>query len=223
MFQPGRRWFVTGTDTEVGKSVVTACLAQAARRWGTVVAAKPVASGVVPGTAGEDAELLGEAAGHPPRVLHTWAAPVSPHRAALSEGRPVDPAALDRFCRELTADTVLVEGVGGWRVPLRADDQRYEVVDLARATAGRVLIVAADRLGVINHARLTLEAVRSDGLDVVGVVLNRGVGPVSEARSSNQDDLRHLLDVPVVVLEPLDLRDPLAREQAGARLWSGLT
>lgn len=220
---PGSRWFVTGTDTEIGKSVVTACLAQAARRWGSVVAAKPVASGVEPGTAGEDAELLGAAAGHPPLVLRTWRAPLSPHRAALAEGRPVDPEALDGFCRGLAADTVLVEGVGGWRVPLRADHVRYEVRDLARATGGRVVVVAADRLGVINHTRLTVEAVRADGLNLAGVVLNRGVGDASEARSSNLDDLRLLIDVPVAVLEALDVGDPAAREAAGAGLWADLT
>lgn len=223
MLAPGSRWFVTGTDTEIGKSVVTACLAQAARRWGTVLAAKPVASGVVPGTPGEDAALLGEAAGHPPLVLQTWVAPLSPHRAALAEGRPADPEALDRFCRGLRADTVLVEGVGGWRVPLRVDSTRYEVPDLARATGGRVIVVAADRLGVINHARLTVEAVRGDGLEVAGLVLNRGTAPGSEARATNLADLRLLLDLPVAVLEALDPRDARAREAAGARLWAELT
>lgn len=217
------RWFVTGTDTEVGKTVVTACLAQAARALGNVIAAKPVASGVPPGTAGEDAELLGAAAGHPPRVLATWEAPLSPHRAALSEGHAPEPADLDRFCRDLRADVVLVEGVGGWRVPIRADILRYDVVDLARATGGAVLVVAADRLGVLNHTLLTVAAIRQDGLEVSGVVLNRGVGPETPSRTTNLLDLRMLLDVPVVVLDPLDPRDPNARAAAGEGLWARLT
>src|SRR5687768_2946774 len=99
------RLFVTGTDTGVGKTVVTACLAAAARRRGSVVACKPVASGVPPGQAGEDAELLGRCAGHPPLVLAAFEAPLSPHRAAMLEGRQVGDDVLERI-RALQADTV---------------------------------------------------------------------------------------------------------------------
>ena len=78
------RLFVTGTDTDVGKTRVTGLLARAARRQGrTVVACKVVASGVPPGHPGDDATHLGEAAGHAPLVFGTWETPVSPHRAAL--------------------------------------------------------------------------------------------------------------------------------------------
>lgn len=206
------RTFVTGTDTEVGKSVVTACLAQAARRSGTVIAAKPVASGVVPGTPGEDAALLGQAAGHSARILKTYEPPVSPHRAILDGGDPLDPGVLEAWIRDQRADTVLVEGVGGWRVPLQLEP-RIDVVDLARWTTGPVVVVAADRLGVLNHTALTLEAIRRDGFQVAGVVLNRIPGHRPPA--SNRADLELLVDLPVAVLDPLDPSDPRARDRAG--------
>lgn len=197
------RLFVTGTDTDVGKSVITACLAAAARAHGTVVACKPVASGVAPGTPGDDATRIARGAGHAPLVFATWAPPVSPHRAAWLEGRPVPSDLLDRV-QALRADTVLVEGAGGWRVPVAAPSPAspvQEVVwmrDLAAATGGPCVVVAADKLGVLNHTLLTVEAIQRDGFDVLGVVLNQGMRPADDAStSSNEADLRWLLDVPL--------------------------
>lgn len=213
------RWFITGTDTEIGKSAVTACLAAAAAREMGVVAAKPVASGVRPGTAGEDAELIGFGAGHAPRVFATWEAPLSPHRAALAEGRLVGAAALERWIRALAADCVLVEGVGGWRVPVGPG---VEVTDLAAWSGGRVLIVAGDRLGVLNHTRLTVDAIRADGHDVLGVILNRGIAATDLSRDTNLLDLRLLLDVPVATLGPVNLADRDAMAAAGAGIWEAL-
>lgn len=194
------RLFITGTDTDVGKTAATAALAAALAERGTVVAAKPVASGVPDGQSGDDAEALGRAAGHPPTIHTTYRAPLSPHRAARQEGRPLDERGLLAWVEALSADHVLVEGVGGWCVPL---SDRLWVRDLARAAADDVVVVAADRIGVLNHTLLTVEAVRRDGFRVLGVVLNRGI-PTAEgdpSPSTNADDLRMLLDVPVVVLE----------------------
>ena len=213
------RWFVTGTDTDVGKSVATACLAQAARDWGTVCAAKPTASGVAPGTAGEDATLIASAAGHEPRVFATYEPPVSPHRAILDGGAPLDVDALRRWVVALEADTVLVEGVGGWRVPLQLDP-RAEVPDLARWADGPVILVAADRLGVLSHTRLTVDAIRQDGLELAGVVLS--AVPGTPRPGSTLDDLRRLTDVPVVELPSLDVADAAQRRAAGRALWRSL-
>jgi len=212
-----RRIFLTGTDTGVGKTVVTACLAQALRAHGTVLAVKPVASGVPVGTAGDDAALLGAAAGHAPLCLAAFEAPVSPHRAARIEGRALPPTLLADV-RGLAADHVLVEGVGGWRVPL---GDGVWTADLAR-TCDAVLVVAADRLGVLSHTLLTVDAVRQAGLPVAGVVLNRGAAPADASRPFNLDDLRDLLDVRVIPLEALDPTDAVAREQAGERLVRGI-
>jgi len=197
------RLFITGTDTDVGKTAATAALAAALAERGTVVAAKPVASGVPAGRAGDDAEALGRAAGHPPVIHTTYRAPLSPHRAARQEGRPLDEPGLLAWVQALSADHVLVEGVGGWCVPL---SEELWVRDLARAAADDVVVVAADRIGVLNHTLLTVDAVRRDGFRVLGVVLNRGI-PTAEddpSPSTNADDLRMLLDVPVVVLEHFD-------------------
>ena len=213
------RLFVTGTDTGVGKSVVTACLAEAARARGTVVACKPVASGVDDG-AGEDATLLGEAAGHPPLVYATFRAPVSPHRASREEGRVVPVSILGEI-RRLQADTVLVEGVGGWRVPICLETGLW-VEHLARATGGPVVVVAADRLGVLNHALLTVEAVRADGLEVAAVVLNGGAAPADASRASNRSDLAELLGLPVLAVPTIDPRDRAARAAVGADLLSAI-
>jgi dethiobiotin synthetase len=211
------RIFVTGTDTGVGKTVATACLAQAARTRGTVLAVKPVASGVPAGTDGEDSVLLASAAGHAPWCAAAFVTPVSPHRAARIEGRGLPPALLADLSA-LAAETVLVEGVGGWRVPL---GDGLWTADLAR-TCELVIVVAADRLGVLNHTLLTVDAVRTAGLPVAGVVLNRGAAPADASRPYNLDDLRDLLDVPVEVLDLLDPSDPGARERAGLRLLHGI-
>ena len=215
------RWFITGTDTDVGKSVTTACLAQAARASGTVIAAKPVASGVSPGTPGEDAARIAEAAGHAPLCFARYVPPVSPHRAILDGGAPLDATALARWIGALQADTVLVEGVGGWRVPLQLGAVPIDVNDLARWTGGAVLVVARDRLGVLNHTLLTVEAIHREGFDVAGVVLCRVPG--EKPSPSNLDDLRILLDVPVAVLPLLDPDSASARQAAGEALWQVLS
>lgn len=203
--------FVTGTDTDVGKSVVTAALASAWR--GAVRAIKPLASGGASGPT--DAERIGRAAGHPPLVHSTWTAPVSPHRAALLEGRPLDVESMLDWLDALP-DPRLVEGVGGWRVPLTVDPF-FTVIDLAQHLGFPVLVVAANRLGVLNHTLLTVEAVRSAGLTVVGVVLN-DLGGDDASCQHNLEDLELLLDVPVFPFPRLDPDDAGQLEQAGREL-----
>ena len=103
----------------------------------------------------------------------------------------------------LQADTVLVEGVGGWAVPISLDPPLW-VADLARATRGSVLVVAANRIGVINHTLLTVAAIRRAELPVAAVVLNRlPTTPADPSQQSNEADLAEILDVPVVGVAPL--------------------
>lgn len=210
--------FVTGTDTEVGKTVTTACLAAAFRdAGGEVRALKPVASGVPPGTAGEDAGLLATAAGHvvpPGSVL--LAAACAPERAARLEGRTVDLSSVIEWVAANTtrAGVTLVEGVGGWEVPMGPG---WRVADLAEALGWPVLVVAADRLGVLNHVLLTVAAVRNRGLDVAGVVLARS------ENGANREDLQALLPgVPVACLGTLPSLTPRALAQAGRGVLAGL-
>jgi dethiobiotin synthetase len=214
-----RSLFITGTDTGVGKTVVTAALAAALARGGARVRAlKPVASGVPLGADGEDAALLGFAAGHVPASLHRFVAPVSPHRAAAAEGARVDPAAVVAWVHANAGDVTLVEGAGGWEVPLAPD---WRVADLGRALGWPVLVVAADRLGVLNHTLLTVAAVRAAGLPIAGVVLGPPTGG-DPSSNSNFDDLRALLpDVAVRRMRRLTTLDREALADAGRGLLLG--
>lgn len=172
--------FVTGTDTEIGKTCVTAALTWALQQSGTrVCPIKPVAAGQQQDTQGrwinEDVLQLHaaqrggfsiEAVG--PLQLR---AACAPHIAARMEGRPLVRedllAAVQRSAAQ--ADWVLVEGVGGFRVPFGED---YDSADFARDLGLPVLLVVGLRLGCINHALLTAEAVRARGLRLAGWVAN---------------------------------------------------
>ena len=212
----GSRLFVTGTDTGVGKTVVTAALAAALADAGVRVRAlKPIASGVVPPSPGEDAELLGFAGGHPPRSLYRFEAPLSPHLAAALEGISVESEPLSAFLQEEAGEVTLLEGVGGWEVPLTP---AWRVSAWAEAWGAPVLVVARNRLGVINHTLLTVNAVRSRGLLVAGVVLT----PPLEADPSTEQNavaLQHQLPgVAIRVMEWVVPWDRAALAAAGRRL-----
>lgn len=177
----------------MGKTVVTAALAAALSERGVRVRAlKPVASGVAPGTAGEDAERLGEAAGHAPLGFARLVAPISPHRAAVREGVTLSAAELLGWIHENLGEITLVEGAGGWEVPLAPN---LRVSGLAAALGWPVVVVAADRLGVLNHTLLTVSAVLHAGLLVSSVVLT---GTPAPNGADNEADLRaQLAGIPV--------------------------
>ena len=206
--------FVTGTCTEVGKTVLTAALAAALP--GNVRALKVVATGVPEGQEGEDAALLGRAAGHSPRVFRCWVPPLSPHRASEIRGDPVSMSAVQAWVKREAGEHTLVEGVGGWRVPVAWE---WEICDLAVALDFPILVAAPNRLGVLNHTLLTVESIRAKGMRVAGVVLNHLPGaPVSPAMQYNFQDLVRLLPgIPVVSFPGLpDLSvDTLARAGKG--------
>jgi dethiobiotin synthetase len=161
--------FVTGTDTDVGKTVVGALIARGLRAGGaTVSALKPFATGGV--GPGADAELLGAAAGHEPRVFQSFATPAAPERAAKEAGAVVDVGGAIRWVLAHPG-VLVVEGVGGFEVPL---DATRRVSDFARALALPVVVVAKNRLGVLSHTLLTVDAIARAGLTVRAVVLNDG-------------------------------------------------
>ena len=172
-----KRWFVTGTDTEIGKTSVTAVLAAGLRASGcSVLAVKPLMSGATPDDPNADCVVVADAAGHPPLVHTWWETPISPHRAAWIENKPLDVQRLQEWMSQQRAQHVLVEGVGGWMVPLAMDPSghiHYTVEDLARDTQGPVLLVAPNRLGVLNHIQLTIAAIKACGFTVQGVILNQ--------------------------------------------------
>ena len=167
--------FVTGTDTGVGKTWVATHLIRELRGQGADVRPlKPVESGCVE-VGGRlralDAETLREAARlteSQPIVRYKLRAPIAPMLAARQEGMDVRLRDLADFCRR--EGTLVVEGAGGWRTPL-ADDA--DVQALASELGLPVLVVAEDRLGAINQALLTCEAVRKSCCRVAGVILNQ--------------------------------------------------
>jgi dethiobiotin synthetase len=174
-----RGFFVTGTDTGIGKTRVSAGLLKAISDAGMKSAGmKPVASGAAmtpEGLRNEDALALMAAASlkKPYAVVNPYcfAPPVAPHLASREAQLEIglDPirAAYAELCRD--ADAVVVEGVGGWQVPLSPG---LEVPDLAREFGLPVLLVVGMRLGCLNHALLTARAIRADGLELGGWVAN---------------------------------------------------
>ena len=176
----GGAFFITGTDTEVGKTMVSVLLMQALQRQGlSVLGMKPVASGCIPGDVGmisEDAEALLTAASFPvDRSLmnpYTFEPPISPHLAARDAKTEIDlwhvAANLNQMRQQ--ADMVLVEGAGGWFAPI--SDSR-DMADLARSLQLPVVLVVGMRLGCINHALLSVKAIEDSGCRLLGWVANR--------------------------------------------------
>jgi dethiobiotin synthetase len=203
--------FVTGTGTEVGKTVVAATIARTHTQRGERVAVfKPAVSGLSDG--GEpDHELLRRAAGSAQSdeqiAPYRYALPVSPHLGAELSGDVIDPARLRAAAVEAAsgADLLVVEGVGGFLVPLTLG---YLLRDFARDLALPVVIAALPGLGTINHTLLTVEAVRSVGLEVLAVVLTPWPETPGEVERSNREAIERLGAVRVESLRRLDLGDP---------------
>nr|WP_225737210.1 dethiobiotin synthase [Dyella acidiphila] len=201
--------FVAGTDTGIGKTHSACSLIHALRANGrTVCGMKPVASGCVEtpdGLRNEDALALLEATGLPapaytevnPLALRD---PLSPHLAAAHEGVTIALPPLRTAFDALSAryDTVVVEGVGGWRVPLAAE---LFASDIARSWNLPVVLVVGLRLGCLSHALLTAEAIVADGCRLVGWIGNR-VDPQMAAVEENIHTLRTLLPAPCLGILP---------------------
>lgn len=210
-----RGWFVTGTGTEVGKTVVAAVLARTLTGRGERVAVfKPAVSGLDDYAAsGEmpDHELLRAAAGSEQTddevAPYRYGPPVSPHLGAELAGEVIDPERLIAGARAAaaSADALVCEGVGGFLVPLTPD---YLVRDLAADLRLPVVVAASPGLGTINHTLLTLEAVRSAGLDVAAVVLTPWPADPSAVERSNRETIARLGGSPVHVLGPVDVARP---------------
>lgn len=200
--------FVTGTDTAVGKTLVTSAMLSSLAASGLrAVGMKPVAAGLdlIDGTwRNEDVEQL-RAAGNvdaplPLRCPCLLRAPMSPHLAAQEEGvrialQPLR-SAYEQLARQ--ADVVIVEGAGGFRVPLAED---LDGADLAVALGLPVILVVGLRLGCLNHALLTAEAIRARGLVLAGWV-GSTIDPHMLALQANIDTLRERLGAPLLGVLP---------------------
>ncbi len=203
--------FVTGTGTEVGKTVVAAVIARTHAAAGETVAVfKPAVSGLE--EAGEpDHALLRRAAGSGQSddeiAPYRYWAPASPHLGAELAGERIDPARLRKAALAAASrgDLLVCEGVGGFLVPLTLG---YLIRDLARDLGVPVVIAAAAGLGTINHSLLTLEAIRAVGLEVSAVVLTPWPAEPGEVEASNREAIQRLGQVRVEVLPRIDLADP---------------
>jgi dethiobiotin synthetase len=208
--------FVVGTDTGVGKTLISCALVQALRNRGVAaVGMKPVASGAWRDADGcrrsEDADALSavSAPGHAPSLTNPYLfdAPLAPHVAANMEGRLIDPlhirSAFARLCAD--AQHVVVEGVGGFIVPLTDD---YTTADLAQDLGVPLVLVVGLRLGCINHALLTAEAIRARGLRLAGWVANCTAGGML-AQDASIAALAARLGAPLLGVVPhLESPDP---------------
>jgi dethiobiotin synthetase len=220
-----RGLFVTGTDTGVGKTVLSAALAAALAAAGEPVRAfKPVVTGLDDPAAVDDGwpadhVLLGLAANMAPDEVAPlrFGPAVSPHLAAELAGAAIEPERLLAAARASAAnDRVLIaEGVGGLLVPLRED---YSVCDFARALGLPVLIAARPGLGTINHTLLTLEAARSAGLDVRAVVLTPWPGEATAMERSNRETIARIGEVEVEAIGVIAGPEPSELARAGAQL-----
>ncbi len=202
--------FVTGTDTEVGKTVVAGAIADwFRRRRFRVGVCKPVATGCVrrrEGLVSEDAEFLAHCADAPgPLDLicpQRYAEPLAPAIAAERAGQPLDWPTIDRALAEISAqsDVIIIEGVGGLMVPL---DPKHTVRDMARWLKLPTVIVARAALGTINHTLLTISALREAKIPLAGVVINRyPADSASVAEETNARAIERWGKLPVLTIVP---------------------
>ncbi len=192
--------FISGTDTGVGKTFVARLFLRSLRAAGIdAVAMKPICCGTR-----DDAELLHAAADgcvSLEEINPVWLRiPAAPYAAAKIEKRAIDLDLIRAVYARLRRAyrSILVEGVGGWRVPIARD---YFVSDLAAEFGLPVAVVVANRLGAINHTLLTIDSIRARGLVCAGVILNEPAphgepSPIAEA--TNRSVLEELLEVPIL-------------------------
>lgn len=204
----GQILFITGTDTGIGKTLIATGLVHALREQGReVLAMKPVASGcerVPEGLRNADALALQRAAS---RQLayhevnpYAFAPPIAPHIAAEHAATAISLDGIADQCERLAgqSDVVVVEGVGGWRVPLNATE---DLADLAVRLHAGVILVVGMRLGCINHALLTAQAIQRSGASFLGWVANQ-VDPDMACLDENMAALAVRLPVPCIARVP---------------------
>jgi dethiobiotin synthetase len=208
---PGKGIFVTGTGTEVGKTVVAATIARTLASEGQRVRVfKPAVTGLDEG-AETDHALLRRASGSKQSddeiAPYRYGPPASPHLAAALAGQQIEPERLRKTAHTAAenADALVCEGVGGLLVPLAPT---YLVRDLAADLGYPLVIVATPGLGTINHTLLTVEAAHTANLHIAAIVLTPWPTEPTEIERSNSESIASLAGVPVHTLPQLHLADP---------------
>lgn len=192
----GMNYFITGTDTNAGKTYATCLMLEELRRQGIdAVGYKPVSCGDR-----DDAARLAAASGGIPveeiNPIHLKTA-VAPLVAGMLENHPVDPQILiDGYHRLAAKHTqVLVEGAGGWEVPIAPN---FRVSDLAKALNIPVILVVGNRLGALNHTLLSVDAIRAKGLQCAGIILNQLDDELDTAMITNKGLIEELTGLPLI-------------------------
>lgn len=200
-------YFLTGTDTEVGKTFITCALLHRAAQQGLRAAGlKPIAAGTDAAGLNEDVENIRSASNVSlSRQLinpYCFKAAIAPHIAADEEGVAIEFAPIKKTLDQalLAADFVIIEGVGGFKVPLGNEG---DSADLALALNLPLILVVGMRLGCINHALLSAEAIQQRGLQLAGWVANQ-IDPAMPRFEENLTTLRHALPAPLLGIAPFD-------------------
>lgn len=202
-------FFITGTDTDAGKTTAAAGLLATARQHGlSTLACKPVASGsehTKDGLRNNDALLLASQCSielpYASINPYAFAPAIAPHLAATEAGNMPDCMQLQQAAEHvlaLQADLTLIEGAGGWRVPLNHNET---LADLAIALQLPVILVVGMKLGCLNHALLTAEAIMHDGLPLAGWIANC-VDPQMSRLSDNLQTLQQMMPAPCLATVP---------------------
>lgn len=207
-------FFITGTDTGVGKTTASCALLHAfAAKGRTTVGMKPVVSGRE-GELWQDVKNLQAASSIKlPRELvnpYAFVEPVAPHIAAKQTNIPIDLEKIRQACEKLqaTAEVTIVEGVGGFIVPLSLSglpNERYDTCDLAKVLGLPVILVVGMRLGCLNHTLLTVRAIESAGLILAGWVANR-IDPAMLQPEANLQTLTEWLGCPLLGVLPYQIQ-----------------
>jgi dethiobiotin synthetase len=200
-----KAFFITGTDTDVGKTFCTVALLRAfAQLRLRVVGMKPVAAGAAVGGLNDDVVALMTASNVVADVAdvnpYCFSRAIAPHIAAAEENCIVSIALLPQSLQRLHAqsDVVLIEGAGGFLVPLNAGET---MADLAVALGAPIILVVGMRLGCLNHALLTAEAIRARGLHLAGWIANC-IDPAMPAQFENIKTLEERLNTPLLGIIP---------------------
>lgn len=198
-------FFLTGTDTEIGKTFITCALLHKAAQLGhTATGLKPVSAGTDAAGLNDDVENIRAASkiALPLRTTNPYCfkSAVAPHIAAAEEGVNIEFAKIRQTVdqAQTLADFIIIEGVGGFKVPLGADG---DSADLAVALGLPVILVVGMRLGCLNHALLTADAIKQRGLYIAGWVANR-IDPAMSRFEENLTTLKQSLAAPLLGVVP---------------------
>jgi len=199
-------YFVTGTDTGIGKTIVSCALLSAySARDNVVIGMKPVVTGRVCGEWADVKAIVAASSVAAPREWvnpYAFIPPISPHLAAKEAGIEIDVEVIRLACLNLQkiSDVVVVEGVGGIMVPL---NDRNDVADMAYALDLPVILVVGMRLGCLNHALITAKIIQASGLKLAGWVANQ-IDPQMNSFDENLHTLKERLNCPLLGVLPFE-------------------